>query len=206
MNTTLPASDLSLRIEGMTCASCVNRVERALSRVPGVLAAEVNLATERATVTPARGASVLPALLRAVQEAGYAAHALKDDEPEPLAAPGGGWRVALAAALSAPLVLPMVGELFGQHWMLGGGWQWLLATPVQFWLGARFYRAGWKALRAGSGNMDLLVALGTTAAYGLSVATLIGSADAMPHFYFESSAVVVTLVLLGKWLEARAKR
>jgi cation transport ATPase len=86
------------------------------------------------------------------------------------------------------------------------GWlQWLLATPVQFWLGARFYRAGWKALRAGSGNMDLLVAVGTSAAYGLSVYLLLTRPDAM-HLYFEASAVVITLVLLGKWLEARAKR
>jgi Cu+-exporting ATPase len=89
--------------------------------------------------------------------------------------------------------------------MLDGHLQWLLATPVQFWLGARFYRAGWLAARARSGNMDLLVALGTSAAYGLSVYQLL-SAGAMPHLYFEASAVVITLVLLGKWLEARAKR
>jgi Cu+-exporting ATPase len=84
----------------------------------------------------------------------------------------------------------------------------LLATPVQFWLGARFYRAGWKALRAGAGNMDLLVAIGTSAAYALSVYQLLAPAagHGMPHLYFESSAVVITLVLLGKWLEARAKR
>lgn len=207
MNTTTTASaPLSLRIDGMTCASCVNRVERALAKVPGVLSAEVNLATEQATVTRARGAAPLPALLQAVQDAGYAAHELSVDQPEPLAAPGGSWRVALAAALSAPLALPMVGDLFGEHWMLPGWLQLALATPVQFWLGARFYRAGWKALRAGSGNMDLLVALGTSAAYGLSVVTLLSSAGGMPHLYFESAAVVITLVLLGKWLEARAKR
>ena len=91
--------------------------------------------------------------------------------------------------------------------MLPGWLQFALATPVQFWLGARFYRAGWKALRAGSGNMDLLVALGTSAAYGLSLSLLLGARrGAMPHLYFEASAVVITLVLLGKWLEARAKR
>jgi len=77
------------------------------------------------------------------------------------------WPVALAALLSLPLVLPMLGSLFGAEWMLPGWWQLALATPVQFWLGARFYRAGWKALRAGAGNMDLLVALGTSAGYGL---------------------------------------
>jgi Cu+-exporting ATPase len=90
--------------------------------------------------------------------------------------------------------------------MLAGWLQWLLATPVQFWLGARFYRAGWKALRAGSGNMDLLVSLGTSAAYGLSLWLLWQADGAMAHLYFESSAVVITLVLLGKWLESRAKR
>jgi P-type Cu+ transporter len=115
--------------------------------------------------------------------------------------------VLLAAALSLPLVVPMLAGLFGAHWMLPGGLQLALATPVQFGLGARFYGAAWKALRAGSGNMDLLVALGTSAGYGLSVFELAHSAgDGMPHLYFEASAVVITLVLLGKWLEARAKR
>ncbi|HEX7985641.1 MAG TPA: copper-translocating P-type ATPase, partial [Duganella sp.] len=92
------------------------------------------------------------------------------------------------------------------HWMLDGRIQFLLATPVQFWLGARFYRAGWLAARARSGNMDLLVALGTSAAYGLSIYQLLTATSATPHLYFEASAVVITLVLLGKWLEARAKR
>jgi len=109
--------------------------------------------------------------------------------------------------LAAPLVLPMFGELFGQHWMLPAWIQFLLATPVQFVLGARFYVAGWKAVRAGAGNMDLLVAIGTSAGYGLSLyqwwATPAGQ---MPHLYFEASAVVIALVLLGKYLESRAKR
>ncbi|MDK6077737.1 heavy metal translocating P-type ATPase, partial [Massilia varians] len=117
------------------------------------------------------------------------------------------WPVALSALLSMPLVAPMLVQPFGLDWMLPGWLQLILATPVQFWLGARFYRAGWKALRAGSGNMDLLVAIGTSAAYGLSLYLLLaGSHHGTPHLYFESSAVVITLVLLGKWLEARAKR
>ncbi len=96
---------------------------------------------------------------------------------------------------------------FGVHLAAPGWLQWLLATPVQFWLGARFYRAGWHALRAGSGNMDLLVALGTSAGYGLSVYLMYAHAGhGETHLYFEASAVVITLVLLGKWLEARAKR
>ncbi|MBK6863023.1 MAG: copper-translocating P-type ATPase [Ideonella sp.] len=201
---------VDLAIEGMTCASCVARVERALAKVPGVLAAEVNLATEGARVTRLAGSAPTADLLAAVQRAGYTAHERRDDAT-PAAAPAAAWlsdgrRVLLAALLSAPLALPMVGDLFGAHWMLPGWLQLLLATPVQFWLAARFYRAGWAALRAGSGNMDLLVALGTSAAYGLSVFTLATSADAMPALYFESAAVVVTLVLFGKWLEARAKR
>jgi Cu+-exporting ATPase len=101
----------------------------------------------------------------------------------------------------------MAGMVFGADWMLPGWWQFALATPVQFWLGGRFYRAGWKALKNFTGNMDLLVALGTSAAYGLSIYQLLRHGEhGMPHLYFEASAVVITLVLLGKWLEARAKR
>jgi Cu+-exporting ATPase len=114
--------------------------------------------------------------------------------------------VLLAALLSAPLLLPMLLEPLGVHAMLPPFWQWLLATPVQFVLGARFYRAGWSALRAGTGNMDLLVAVGTSAAYALSLVLWWREPDGMPHLYFESAAVVITLVRLGKWLEARAKR
>jgi Cu+-exporting ATPase len=203
----VPHDEAEMRIEGMTCASCVSRVERALLAVPGVLAATVNLATEQAHVSRVRGTAGAAELMAAVQKAGYAAHLLNADQPAaPPSVSRDGWKVALAALLSAPLVIPMLGDLFGRHWMLDGWLQWLLATPVQFWLGARFYRAGWKALRAGSGNMDLLVALGTSAAYGLSLWLLWQADGAMAHLYFESSAVVITLVLLGKWLESRAKR
>jgi len=197
---------LSLRIEGMTCASCVSRVEKALKQVPGVLSASVNLATETAEVGVTGGAAMLPALKAAVAKAGYQAHDIPAAGNTPASKPAAWWPVALAAVLSAPLALPMPGSLFGKEWMLAGWLQWLLATPVQFWLGARFYRAGWKALRAGTGNMDLLVALGTSAAYGLSVYQLWRhGGHGMAHLYFEASAVVITLVLLGKWMEARAK-
>jgi Cu+-exporting ATPase len=203
----VPTESLTLDISGMTCASCSSRVEKALSKVPGVLEASVNLATERATVTLLQGGSAA-ALIAAVERAGYGAQ-LPQPTGEAQAAPTRAlpdwWPVALAIGLSLPLVAPMLASLAGAHWMLPGWLQWLLATPVQFWLGARFYRAGWKALRAGSGNMDLLVAVGTSAAYGLSVYLLLARADAM-HLYFEASAVVISLVLLGKWLEARAKR
>ncbi|HSI56055.1 MAG TPA: heavy metal translocating P-type ATPase, partial [Ideonella sp.] len=210
---TVGQQTLRLQIEGMTCASCSGRVEKALKRVPGVTGATVNLATETAEVTLARREPDLQSLIAAVGKAGYGARMPHDDsastaatatKQHPTALP---WQVLLAAALSLPLMLPMAASLWGADWMLPGAWQLALATPVQFWLGARFYRAGWKALRAGSGNMDLLVALGTSAAYGLSVYLLLKHAGhGKPHLYFEASAVVITLVLLGKWLEGRAKR
>ena len=208
---TVAVQSVVLEIAGMSCASCVGRVEKALARVPGVASVAVNLATERATVQLA-GAVDDAALLAAVQAGGYSARRLSeaaDGRALPQRArPGApGWPVALAALLSLPLALPMVGVLFGRHWMAEPWLQFVLATPVQFWLGARFYRAGWKALRAGAGNMDLLVALGTSAAYGLSLWQWFVAARSgtMPQLYFEASAVVITLVLLGKWLEARAK-
>jgi len=199
--------NFKLAIEGMTCASCVSRVEKALKQVPGVLSASVNLATETAEVGVVGGGAMLPALMAAVAKAGYQAREIPASGDTPTnKPPAPWWPVALAAVLSAPLAVPMVGELIGKDWMLAGWLQWLLATPVQFWLGARFYRAGWKALRAGTGNMDLLVALGTSAAYGLSIYQLWRhSGHGMAHLYFEASAVVITLVLLGKWMEARAK-
>ena len=207
MNAVVPTEEFEFSIEGMTCASCVSRVEKALGSVPGVREAVVNLATERATVT---GAGLTPAaIVAAAEKAGYPA-TLVDQGAPPTAAERAGeplWPVLLAAALSLPLVAPMVGMLFGADWTLPAWWQLALATPVQFWLGARFYRAGWRALRAGAGNMDLLVALGTSAGYGLSLYLMARHADhGTPHLYFEASAVIVTLVLLGKWLEARAKR
>ncbi|HSN33271.1 MAG TPA: heavy metal translocating P-type ATPase [Ideonella sp.] len=198
---------LRLGIEGMTCASCVARVEKALARVPGVVSAQVNLATETAEVRLARRAGAVDALVAAVEKAGYHAHPAEDALAR-RAVQGRARREALpvvaAAALSLPLLLPMLAAPLGAHALLPGWLQLVLATPVQFVLGARFYRAGWKAVKAASGNMDLLVALGTSAAYGLSVWQLVrGQAH---HLYFEASAVVITLVLLGKWLEARAKR
>lgn len=205
-------SETILAIEGMTCASCVARVEKALLKVTGVTAASVNLATERATVMHAPGVA-LDSLLQAASRAGYQATL-----PVPTSGQAAGlsktsilpvwWRVAVSAALTLPLLAPMLATAFGSHWTLSGWLQLALATPVQFWLGARFYRAGWKALRAGTGNMDLLVALGTSAAYGLSVYLLILYDDAamQKHLYFEAGAAVITLVLLGKYFETRAKR
>ncbi len=228
----------TLLIDGMTCASCVTRLERVLRKVPGVLDASVNLATEKARIQ-STGVPV-SALISAVQKAGFDAHvdptarlpvgdssvpesSLPESSPaesslvgslsyipgifsalRSLRASSSLWPVVLSAVLTIPLLLPMIGVLFGRDLMLPGWVQCALATPIQFWLGARFYRAGWHALKAGSGNMDLLVAIGTSAAYGLSVYLMLQHGS-HAHLYFESSAVVITLVLLGKWLEARAK-
>jgi P-type Cu+ transporter len=203
----VPATTFALSVSGMTCASCVSRVEKALKKVPGVLDAAVNLATEKAQVKVAQDVNI-DALLAAVRNAGYEADPVDSVKPRTVAESRlpTWWPVAMSAALTLPLAIPMLGSLAGRHWMPPGWLQLLLATPVQFWLGARFYRAGWKALRAGAGNMDLLVAIGTSAAYGLSLYLLLAhGGHAMTHLYFESSAVVITLVLLGKWLEARAK-
>ncbi|KAG0192551.1 hypothetical protein DFQ28_008673 [Apophysomyces sp. BC1034] len=218
-----PIHTTSLDIEGMTCSSCVMRVERALGKVPGVSNVTVNLATERASV--AAGPSVaIPALVAAVKKAGYDARptpetpAVAHDNPaRSLAA------VIVSALLTLPLLVPMIemlagtapsaGTTTGMHVASGDGTsgvpiplQAVLATIVQFVLGARFYASGYKAARTLSGNMDLLVALGTSAAYGLSVHQWATHPHGGAHLYFEASAVVITLVLFGKWLEARAKR
>jgi P-type Cu+ transporter len=214
-----PNSETEFSIEGMTCASCVARVERALKAVPGVSEASVNLMTETATVTAADSVS-FDQLHGAIVEAGYEAKEIKprnkrgDALPPKVghhrnAAPIGEFgRVVGAAVLSLPLVLPMLAMPFGRDLALPGWVQFALATVVQFIFGARFYRGGWAAIKARSGNMDLLVALGTSAAYGLSVYhLLVGAQQHVTHLlYFEASAVVITLVLLGKFLEARAKR
>lgn len=199
--------EFNLSIQGMTCASCVGRIEKALKAVPGVQDVTVNLAIESASVIAAPQVT-RPALVLAVEGAGYqVAEAQGADGSRPPGRAEPWWPVALSAALTLPLVMPMVGMLLDKEWSIAGWIQLLLATPVQFWLGARFYRAGWKALRAGTGNMDLLVALGTSAGYGLSLYLLLRhAAHGTPHLYFEASAVIITLVLLGKWLEARAKR
>jgi Cu+-exporting ATPase len=210
-----PVNTLDLSVGGMTCASCVMRVERALKSVPGVQDVSVNLATESARVVAADGEDMDARLRRAVRAAGYEPRANGHAAGDAAAlSPWHGFGpVGIGLLLSLPLLAPMLGQPFGQDWMLPPWVQLLLAAPVQFWLGARFYRAGWHAARAGTGNMDLLVALGTSAAFGLSLWLWWRAATgehaghgAVPHLYFEASAVVITLVLLGKWLEARAKR
>jgi len=206
----------TLAVSGMTCASCVARVERALRRAPGVIDAAVNLATERATVRYSPDETSPADLVRVVHDAGYQARevregeeagATKDREERRREAEIRRQRAlfVLAAALSAPLLTLMLSHLLGVHLpspFTDPLFQFALATPVQFVAGWQFYRGALAALRARSPNMDVLVALGTTAAYGFSVyQTFVGRG----HVYYESSAVVITLVLLGRLLEARAK-
>jgi Cu+-exporting ATPase len=205
----VPQQSLELSIDGMTCASCVGRVERALAKVPGVKSVSVNLANERAHLE-LLGQIDPQTLIDAVTKAGYSAnvweveHPQTDNQQQRLHRER--WALIMAIILASPLVLPMLLQPFGVHWMLPAWVQFALATPVQFIFGARFYVAAWKAVRAGAGNMDLLVALGTSAGYGLSLYEWATAAGRMPHLYFEASAVVIALVLLGKYLESRAKR
>ena len=210
MNTSTTCT-LDLGVGGMTCASCVARVEKALKKVPGVDSAAVNLATESARVQFVGDPRDLgPRLRRAVRDAGYEPRAAEAALAEGEGGPWAGFApVGIGLLLSAPLVLPMLGMPLGWHWMPPAWVQFLLATPVQFWLGARFYRAAWHALKARSGNMELLVSIGTTAAWLLSMWLWLGKSHPPghePHLYFEGAAVVITLVRLGKWLEERAKR
>jgi Cu+-exporting ATPase len=204
----------TLAIGGMSCASCASRVEKALAKVPGVLSAEVNLVMETAQISVNPALTTADQLVDAVVATGFQAKVIHQESPlitEPVQTQQvkmpDWWSVAVSALLASPLLGAMLLEWAGWQVQLPAWLQWALATPVQFWLGARFYKAGWSALKAGAGNMDLLVALGTSAAYGLSVYLLFNPIHAgMQHLYFESSTIVITLVLLGKWLEARAKK
>ena len=210
------ATSVRLGIQGMTCAACALRVEKVLGRVAGVAAAEVNLALERADVT-LEDVSLDPRSLEAaVVAAGYQATVIAPDAPpsvgarseagDTAAARAERLRLAIAATISAVFLAPMISAVFGVSVKLPAMVQLALAAPVQFWVGGRFYVGAWKALRAGSGNMDVLVAIGTSAAFFYSVLVMFTGAGAAMHLYFEAAAVVTTLVLFGKWLEARAKR
>ncbi|MEZ5825517.1 MAG: cation transporter, partial [Geminicoccaceae bacterium] len=204
------ANTHNLAITGMTCAGCAGRVERALKAVPGVDAADVNLALDTAEV---RGEAGIEALVAAVSGAGFGARPLdlkrKAESARDIATSSSNdlFELVVAALLTAPLVLQMIPMAFGITWHLPPWLEWMLATPVQFWIGRRFYKGAAKAIASRTGTMDLLVAIGTTAAYlySLWLYLQMGSAAA-GHLYFEASAVVITLVLAGKVLEARAKR
>ena len=206
----VPEQVLEFTIYGMTCAACAARIEKGLNRLDGVSAA-VNFASETARVRYVPGLATVEQLAGAIRKAGYEAservEASAEAEKTRRAA---AYRAELrllwiSIALSLPLVAQMFATFGGpSHELLPRWVQLALATPVQFWVGRRFYVGGWKALRGGGANMDVLIALGTTMAYGLSaVVTVFGLQN--QHLYFEASAVIITLVLMGKLLEARAK-
>jgi len=214
----VPEETFQFGIGGMTCSACSGRVEKALARIPGVLEANVNIALERADIRAVAGSVSLDKLAQAVREAGYepqitgtpeqqadADRLHREREEAQLAAEK---RILiLSIALSAPLVTHMALKFLGFGFTFPLVAEVLLATTVQFFIGARFYKAAYKALRARSANMDVLVVMGTTAAYAYSwylIATL--AENAAGKLYFEASAVIITLVLLGKFMEARAKR
>ncbi len=211
----VPMEILQLAISGMTCAACSTRLEKILSRTSGIISASINLATEQATITAPAGTLSQAELITIIRKTGFDATPIRSTA-EQLAAKEQAERaldrkelthVMLAAALSLPLVLPMLLMLFGIQLDLPAWLQFIIATPVQFWLGARFYVGAYRSLRGGAGNMDLLVVMGTSAAWGLSTwVTLFPGGAAGNHLYFESSAMIITLILFGKWMERRARR
>ena len=214
-------TQVDLQITGMTCAACAARIEKGLRRLPGVADAAVNLALETARVELDGSSASVEDVIRKVEQLGYGA-AVKRDEAE-----GSERRQAeirrqlvrflISAVLSLPLIWSMAGHfawtsfLWVPDWLMNPWAQLALATPVQLWIGWPFYVGAYKALRSGGANMDVLVALGTTAAYAYSVFLTLRWAlqpdvgHHIPDLYFETSAILITLILLGKLLEALAK-
>lgn len=200
---------VQLQLHKMTCAACAGHIEKALNKLPGVTAT-VNVATETAKVNFIPGLATIDNLIDTVINAGYDASEISEsshaeEKARRLAAYQAELRLFwISSALTLPLVLQM-GAMFSGHDMdmLPRWLQWLLATPVQFWIGRRFYIGGWHSLRGGGANMDVLVALGTSMAYFFSA--IVTAFALNQHVYFEASAAIITLVLLGKLMEARAK-
>jgi len=208
----VPRVSHTLLVEGMTCAACSARVERVLNRIDGVKAS-VNLSTNKAVVEYPSGLVDVETLIKAIEKAGYKAELevernldrekeLREKEIKSLKT-----SFIISAILSIPLFSAMFFHMAGAHNflsnILNNGWfQLILATPVQFIIGARFYKGAYNSLRGGGANMDVLIAMGTSAAYFYSIYNLL---KGIPEYYFESSAVIITLILLGKTLEAVAK-
>lgn len=195
---------IDLAIEGISCASCVATIEKAISKLPAVKSVNVNLSTERAHVVLKEFTSA-HILIEAVIKAGYAAKltSAKDDLVLSNDNNKDFIKIAVSLILTIPLLIPMIFSLLGISWNLSGFIQLMLATPVQFYIGAAFFQSAWKAIQNKTGNMDLLVAVGTSSAYFLSIYMLVKGHQ---HLYFEASSVIITLVLLGKYLEKRAKK
>jgi len=210
----VPEESREYAISGMTCAACSTRLEKVLNKLEGVEKATVNLTTERASISSLGGLSAA-AVIAAVKKAGFEASPVMEEEAgeEEAAFARQSRKDQITFIVSALLTLPFMYQMAYQvlvyeHWMIDYTTQLILATPVQFWAGWRFYKSAWGALKGLSGNMDLLVVMGTLSAFGLSVFLML-TVDpnyGHEHLYFEASTAVITLVLLGKWMESRAKR
>ena len=207
----VPVREAEFQIYGMTCAACATRIEKALNALEGV-DASVNVASETARVRYVPGLATADQLVAAIRKAGYdASERVEANAAEEKARRARAHHAELrlfwiSVALTLPLLLEMVSMVGGGHSEIVPRWlQLALATPVQFWVGRRFYVGGWHALRGGGANMDVLVALGTSMAYGLSAVVTVAGLHHQ-HVYFEAGAAVITLVLMGKLLEARAKQ
>ncbi|MCD7098425.1 heavy metal translocating P-type ATPase [Stenotrophomonas sp. MMGLT7] len=220
----VPPETLALDITGMSCAACAAAIEGVLARTPGVIAGNVNFASAKARVQYTPGVVDAGGIVRRIGKAGFGASEVREMGEAEMAAreqaERGAWRrqvltFAASVVLTAPLFAQMfamfdfgsLGHLLGGHHadLLPRWLQMLLATPVQFWIGARFYTAAFKSLRSGTANMDVLVALGTSMAWLYSAVVTVSGLDGQ-HVYFEASASIITLILLGRLLEARARR
>jgi len=194
----------SMTLDNVTCASCVNKIEKQLKKMPGVTEASVNLATSKLSVSFIQGVVALGDIQSKLSAMNYPV--LQTDQSDDSGMPKGSitfWHVLAGILLSLPMVLAMIGQVAGLPWKIEPWLQFVLATPVQFWLGWRFYVGAYRSVSQGAANMDVLVALGTSAAYFFSL--FLWLQQGASHLYFEASSVVITLVLFGKWLEHRAK-
>lgn len=205
----VPLVKKTLIVEGMTCAACSTRVEKVLNKLKGVAKATVNLSTNKAVVEYQAGLIDEDTLIKAIEKAGYKAEVeverdldrekeMREKEIKSLKT-----SFIISAILSLPLFSAMFFHMAGIHTILTNGWfQLILATPVQFFIGYRFYKGAYNSLRGGGANMDVLVSMGTSAAYFYSIYNLL---IGVHEYYFEASAVIITLILLGKTFEAVAK-
>lgn len=218
MHKEITSKEVDFRIAGMSCASCVGRVDKAIRAVQGVEQVSVNLATEKARVSiHTTTENSEEKIVQAIESAGYKAKLLNTSDGIQVVDNQEQYfqsqkvKIAICFVLTIPLILPMIFQPLGYHLMLPAWVQFLLATPVQFYFGRRFYSGAWNALKNFSGNMDLLVAIGTSAAYFLSIYLWLyhdvtNNSHNDQHLYFEGAAVIITLVMLGKYFEAAAKQ
>ncbi|KEO79625.1 heavy metal translocating P-type ATPase [Paenibacillus polymyxa] len=220
------SEEANLNVTGMTCAACATRIEKGLNRMPGVTGATVNLAMETAHVEYAAGSIAVGDLVSKIEQLGYGAipQSAEDNIADVRSKDihRKKWKWIVSAVLSLPLLWAMVAHFSFTSWIyvpelfLNPWFQLVLTTPIQFVIGWQFYVGAYKALRNGSSNMDVLVALGTSAAYFYSLYLTLRPDDVtegmagmpvmtMPELYYETSAVLITLILVGKWFEAVAK-